>query len=317
MNIFLLIGIFTLLFVSISVLEEFLKHHKLMKAYEGKNIARVEDYGYKDHYLLKRLWKSFSSILVVLIAFGLYFSIIIIFLQSINSSSIVTSWSGATFKWYLNMFSNKSFNNAIIHTFTVSILATIISTVLGTLIAVGLFYSSKRIREHILLLNNFPILNADIVTGISLMLIFSSLITIDPYFFGLKTMLLAHIYFCIPYVILNVLNKMKDLSQNVVDASFDLGLNPFKTLIRVILPALKSGIFAGAILAFTMSYDDFVISYYTTGNGYDNLSIWIYSSMGRKSLSPVVYAFSIIVIIVCLLVLIASLFIHKKKGAKK
>jgi len=315
---FFLIGINAVI-ITMFLLEAEFKHQKFMISIQGKNYASVEDYGHKDHYLYKTFKKIFSTLLVVAITIGLYLSIFVIFLQSINSSSIITHWDGATFKWYKEMFTNRSLNQSIIHTFTISILATAISTVLGTLFAIGIFYSSKKVREHILLMNNFPLLNADIVTGISLMLLFSFVVTlgIDPYFFGWKSMLLAHLFFCLPYVILNVMAKLKDLDKNLVDASLDLGLKPLKTLWRVIVPACKSGILSGMVLAFTMSFDDFVISYYTTGNAYDNLSIWIYSSIGRKSLSPVVYAFSILVIIVCILFLVGSMLLtNKKKGGK-
>lgn len=316
-NILYFFGGLSGIIISAYMLRDEYKHMQKVKEEEGKNYAQIEDYGHKDHYLYKSFKKVFSTILVVFIAFALYFSIFIIFLQSINSSKLVTEWKGATFKWYIEMFTNRSLNNAILRTFTISILATLISTLLGTLFAIGIFYSSKKVREHILLINNFPLLNADIVTGISLMLIFSLFIAIDPYFFGWKTMLLAHLFFCMPYVILNVLSKLKDLDKNIVDASLDLGIKPFKTIWKVIVPAAKAGIFSGAILAFTMSFDDFVISYYTSGNGYDNLSIWIYSSIGRKSLTPVVYSFSILVVVVCIvLLLLSTLFKKKKKGGK-
>ena len=137
----------------------------------------------------------------------------------------------------------------------------------------GIFSLSKKHQKLLLLLNNIPLLNADIVTGIGLMLVFSLLIKIFPYFFGWKTLLLAHMYFTLPYVILSVLPKIKELDKNMFDAAIDLGVRPYKSLFLVIIPAIKAGIFSGLILAFTMSFDDFVISYYTTGNGFDTLSI--------------------------------------------
>lgn len=277
--------------------------------------AKVEDYGYKNHRLLNKFYKVFSSILVCMIIIMLYLSIVVIFIQSINSSKIVSSFEGFTLEWYKTIFNNRSLRNAIINTFIVSVLATLIATILGTFIAIGLFYSKPKLRQKILLLNNFPLLNADIVTGISLMLVFSLLLPIFPYIFGPVTMIVAHLFFTLPYVILSVLPKLKDMDPNILDASLDLGLKPFQSLIKVILPNIKTGILSGMLLAFTISFDDFVVSYYTSGNGFDNLSIWIYSSIGRKSLTPSVYAFSTIITFGTMFILfIVNLLLNKKRS---
>ena len=143
-----------------------------------------------------------------------------------------------------------------------------------------------------MLLNNIPLLNADIVTGVSLMLIFSLFLPLNKHIFGFWTILIAHIYFILPYIILSVLPKMKEIDPNMLEASLDLGIKPLKSVRKVIIPAIKGGIFSGLVLAFTISFEDFVVGYFTTGNGYNTLSIWIYSSIGRKSLFPGVYAFS-------------------------
>lgn len=277
--------------------------------------AKVEDYGYKNHRLLNIFYKVFSSILVCMIIIMLYLSIVVIFIQSINSSKIVSSFEGFTLEWYKTIFNNRSLRNAIINTFIVSVLATLIATILGTFIAIGLFYSKPKLRQKILLLNNFPLLNADIVTGISLMLVFSLLLPIFPYIFGPVTMIVAYLFFTLPYVILSVLPKLKDMDPNILDASLDLGLKPFQSLIKVILPNIKTGILSGMLLAFTISFDDFVVSYYTSGNGFDNLSIWIYSSIGRKSLTPSVYAFSTIITFGTMFILfIVNLLLNKKRS---
>ena len=163
--------------------------------------------------------------------------------------------------------------SAIQNTAIVSLTSTILATVLGTFIAMGIYYLFPKAKQQILLLNNIPILNADIVTGISLMLVFSLLLPVFPYIFGLPTLILAHLFFTLPYVILSVLPKLGEVDPNLMDAAADLGLKPIKSLVKVMVPAVKAGIFSGMLLAFTMSVDDFVVSYYTTGNGYDNLSI--------------------------------------------
>lgn len=279
--------------------------------------AKIEDYGYKDHHVLEKAYKIFTSIIVVLIVLMLYLSIIVIMIQSFNSSSIVSSFDKFTFKWYLEMFSNKSLATAIGNTFIVSIIATLLSTIIGTLIAVGLFYSKTKFRQKVLLLNNIPLLNADIVTGISLMLVFSLLLPLFPYIFGPFTMICAHLFFTLPYIVLSVLPKLKDMDPNILDAAQDLGLKPHQALLKVIIPSIKSGILSGMLLAFTISFDDFVVSYYTSGNGFDNLSIWVYSSIGRKSLTPSVYAFSTLITFGTMLLLLFINFILNRKEKKR
>lgn len=150
-----------------------------------------------------------------------------------------------------------------------------------------------------MVLNNLPVINPDIVTGLSLMLVFSLL----PISFGLPTMLLAHIFFSIPFVVLSVLPKLKELDPNLMDAALDLGCNYFEGVYKVIIPSIKTSIIAGALIAFTMSIDDFVISYFTTGNGFNNVSIWIYSRLGRRTFSPAVYAYNTLIVFVTIGVL--------------
>ncbi|NLG81510.1 MAG: ABC transporter permease [Bacilli bacterium] len=274
--------------------------------YEQYEVAKIEDYGYKEHRFTKILYKIIRYLVIIFAVFLMYIPIFTIFLQSINSSTITSEFGSVTLKWYVNIFTKGSLLTAIRNTVFISIWATMISTLLGTLFAIGISTLERKTKRHIMLLNNIPLLNADIVSGIGLMLIFSSLVHFFPYFFGWKTMLLAHIFFTLPYVVLSVLPKLREIDPNLFEASLDLGVKPYPSLYKVIIPAIKAGIFSGMILAFTMSFDDFVISYYTTGNGFDNLSIWIYSSMGRKSLSPSVYAFSTLVTIVFFALLIIS-----------
>lgn len=286
---------------------------KQYPGYEQYEVANIEDYGYKEHRLTKKIFKVFRAIVIIFAVFLMYIPIFTIFLQSINSSTITSEFGQITFKWYANIFDKGSLLTAIRNTVFISIWATLISTVLGTLFAIGISTLERKAKRHIMLLNNIPLLNADIVSGIGLMLIFSSLIHIFSYFFGWRTMLLAHIFFTLPYVVLSVLPKLRELDPNFFEASLDLGVKPYPSLYKVIIPAIKAGIFSGMILAFTMSFDDFVISYYTTGNGFDNLSIWIYSSMGRKSLSPSVYAFSTLVTILFFILLIITNLLRGRK----
>ena len=258
-------------------------------------IAEAKDYGYKDHKALKRTWKITKYVLLAFSIFMIYFAVIIIAIQSFNSTDATTEFASFTFANYANMFGKGSLNDSIKNTFQTSILATLIATVIGTLVGIGAYYLPPKIKNRLLFLNNIPLLNADIVTGISLMLIFSLFLVINKKFFGFWTILIAHIYFILPYIILSVHPKMKEIDPNMLDASLDLGVKPFKSVLKVIIPAVKGGIFSGMVLAFTISFEDFVVGYYTKGNGYNTLSIWIYSSIGRKSLYPGVYAFSTMV----------------------
>lgn len=276
--------------------------------------ATLEEYGYHDYKVIKIIWKIIKALLVAFSIFMLYISIIVIAIQSFNSSASTTEFASFTFQNYLDMFNKTSLNRAIENTFLVSITATAIATLLGTFIAIGIYYLPSKIKSKIMLLNNIPLLNADIVTGISLMLIFSFFLPINRQLFGFWTILIAHIFFILPYIILSVLPKMKEIDPNLMDASLDLGVKPLRSVIRVIIPAIKGGIFSGLILAFTISFEDFVVGYFTTGNGFNTLSIWIYTSIGKKSLFPGVYAFSTALTLVTILLLTVYAIIKKGRN---
>ncbi len=280
--------------------------------------ASLEDYGYKEHKGLKMTWKVISIILLCFSIFMLYFAVVIIAIQSFNSSDSTTEFASFTFANYANMFGKTSLNKSILNTFLTSICATAIATVLGTLIGIGAYYLPPKVKQRLTFLNNIPLLNADIVTGVSLMIIFSLFLYVDKHIFGFWTILLAHIYFILPYIILSVLPKMKEIDPNMLEASLDLGVKPIKSLRKVIVPCVKGGIFSGMILAFTISFEDFVVGYFTTGNGYNTLSIWIYSSIGRKSLFPGVYAFSTLLTVVMILAVIGyNLIMKGRKNHEK
>lgn len=279
--------------------------------------ATIEEYGYRDYKALKITWSIISKILVVFSIFMLYFAVIIIAIQSFNASDSTTEFTSFTFDNYLNMFSKRGLNSAILNTFKTSIIATLIATVLGTLAAIGTFYLPPKLKNQLTLLNNIPLLNADIVTGTSLMVIFAFVLKpINSQAFGFWTILIAHIYFIFPYIVLSVLPKMKEIDPNMLDASLDLGVRPFRSVLKVIIPAIKGGIFSGLMLAFTISFEDFVVGYFTTGNGYNTLSIWIYSSIGRKSLFPGVYAFSTALTVIMILGIVIYNIIKGRIGAK-
>lgn len=250
-----------------------------------------------------------KSLIILVVFIILYLPILVITIQSLNNSKTLHNFGGLTLKWYEALFNKNSpeyapdLNETIGNTLIVTFIATIVSTIFGTFIAIGINSLSAKKRQRVIMLNNIPILNADIVTGISLMLIFSALLPIFPGIFGFTTMLIAHIFFTIPYVVLSVLPKLKEIDSNLYDAAVDLGCSPFKALVKVIIPSIKSGILSGMLLAFTMSIDDFVISFFTAGS-FDNISIWVYSTIGKKSLTPVVYAYNTLITLGTLIVLL-------------
>lgn len=244
---------------------------------------------------LKRL---FSRFYLVLCFVFFYLPILVTMIFSFNSSKSLTKFTGFSMRWYNELLSNSEIMSAVYVSITIALLATVISTILGTMTAIGLTKSRKLLREYLLNVNNFPILNPEIVTAISLMLLFSSLAIPKGYI----TMLLAHIAFCTPYVITSVYPKVRSLDPNLAYAAMDLGATPFQALTKVVIPMIRQGIFAGALLAFTMSFDDFVISYFVTGNGVKNISIIVYNM--TKRINPTINALSTIVILVIMIVLI-------------
>lgn len=280
-------------------------------------VATLEEYGYRDYSKFKPVVKVFKHFLFVSIFVMLYLAIIVIAIQSINSSLRTSEFLSVTLKWYPNILKEEELMTAIRNTFIVSFIATLIATIMGTFFAVGLYSLEKKKRQKLMLLNNVPMLNADIVTGFSLMLMFRLLMPLFPNIFGLFTLVMAHLFFTFPYVVLSVMPKLKETDPNLMDAALDLGVRPYKALIKVVIPAIKAGIFSGILLALTMSIDDFVISYFNTGAGFDNLSIWIYGVVGRRNLTPSVYAFSTLLTLFTLIGLLGYTFIqHSKKGKK-
>lgn len=280
-------------------------------------VATLEEYGYKDYSKFQKPIKIFRHILFFSIFLMLYLSILVIAIQSINSSVRTSEFLSITLEWYPNIFQEEDLMTAIRNTFIVSFIATSIATVAGTFFAIGLYSLEKKKRQKIMLMNNVPMLNADIVTGFSLMLMFRLLMPIFPNIFGLFTLVMSHLFFTFPYVVLSVMPKLKETDPNLMDAALDLGIKPYKALIKVVIPAIKAGIFSGMLLALTMSIDDFVISYFNTGAGFDNLSIWIYGVVGRRNLTPSVYAFSTLLTLFTLAGLMVYTFLqHSKKGKK-
>lgn len=220
-----------------------------------------------------------------------YAPILFMIIFSFNSSKSLTHFTGFSLCWYEAMLKNHGMMESLYVTIIIALLATIISTIIGTITAIGLSKSKKVLRAFVSQVNDFPIMNPEIVTAIGLMLLFITF-QIEK---GFVTLLLAHIAFCIPYVILSIMPKIKSLDPNFADAAMDLGATPWQALVKVIVPQIMPGIVSGALIAFTMSFDDFVISYFVTGQGVKNLSIMVYTM--SKRINPSVNAISTLVVL--------------------
>lgn len=267
-------------------------------------------------------WKILKIAYIGIVLLLLYLPVFFIIILSFNSALVGNEFKGFTFNWYLQMFSKKQLTSAIINTVTISILSTLISTILGTLFAIGINSLSKKKRQGMILLNNLPILNADIVSGVFLFFVFKVIGNILQirYPLGYVTLLLSHIFFSLPYVVLSVLPKLSEIDENLFDAALDLGCKPKSALRKVIIPSIMGGIFSGAVLAFTMSIDDFTISYFVSGAKVQNLSIWIYSSSSNNRYGNIqsAYAFYSIFTVVLFIVMVAyNVLSNKRLSAKK
>lgn len=256
--------------------------------------------------------RYFGKVLMFLMLAFFYLPIIFMIVFSFNSTKSLTHFTGFSLQWYERMFHNGAMMESLYTTITVAIIATIVSTFVGTIAAIGLSKSKKIVHDLIMQINDFPIMNPEIVTAIGFMLLFMT-IGIER---GFLTMLLAHIAFCIPYVILSVMPKIRSLDPNLSDAAMDLGCTPWQALRKVIVPQIMPGIVSGALIAFTMSFDDFIISYFVTGHGVKNLSIMVYTM--SKRVNPSINAIStlVVVVITLALVIINVIPIIKERKAK-
>ena len=258
--------------------------------------------------------KYFSKIYIAVVFMLLYIPILVLMLFSFNKTSNTGAFDGFSLYWYKELFNSPETFTALKNTLILAVSTAVISTVIGTAAAVGMVkMKSKVLRTAITSVTNIPMMNPDIVTGISMMLLFVAIGT----FVGLAdklsfwTMLISHVTFCLPYVILSVLPRVKAMDKSIPEAAQDLGCTPIQSFFKVELPMIMPGIFSGAILAFTMSLDDFVISYFTNGNDFQTLPLLIYS-MTKKEVKPDIYALSTLMIIAITVLLILSNFSGNK-----
>lgn len=258
--------------------------------------------------MIRKLESFIKRFYLILIFIFLYTPIVTLMVFSFNNSKSMGKWSGFTLKWYVQLFQNDRIMDALKYTIIIAVISSIVATIIGTLAAIGIHRMKGLPKKTLLNINNLPVLNPDIVTGISIMSLFIFIFPILNKIginaqFGFTTMLLAHITFNIPYVVLSVLPKLRQLPSNITEAALDLGATPGYAMRKIILPQIKPGIVAGLLMAFTMSIDDFVISFFTTGPGVTNLSIEIYS-MARKGINPSINALSTLMFITVLILLL-------------
>ena len=247
---------------------------------------------------MKKEKRSFGKILMVLTLIFFYLPIVYMVIFSFNSGKSLTSFSGFSLRWYRHMMESHTMMESLYTTFSIALIATAISTVVGSISAIGLSKSKKIVQNLMEQVNNLPMMNPEIVTAIGFMLLFITF-RVEK---GYVTMLLAHIAFCIPYVMLSVMPKIRSLDPNLADAAMDLGATPWRALTKVIVPQIMPGIVSGALIAFTMSIDDFIISYFVTGGGVKNLSITVYTM--SKRVNPSINAISTLVVLLITAVLV-------------
>ena len=264
-----------------------------------------------------------GRLLMGLVFLFLYAPILLLIIFSFNSGESSMVWQGFSLDWYKKLFQNRIIMESVYTTLLVSLLATVIATIAGTFAAIGLYSMSRRARDPLLTVNNIPMMNADIVTGVSLCLFFAAFFqnwgNIAKWFnsiqslvelpsrltLGFSTLLIAHVVFNIPYIILNVAPKLRQMDKNLVDAAQDLGCTWMQAFFLVILPEIKPGIVSGALIAFTMSIDDFVISYFTAGSATSTLAMTIYG-MTKKRVTPEVNAVSTLLFVAVLVLLVVK-----------
>lgn len=259
--------------------------------------------------MIKYIEKAYLWLLLAM----LYLPIIIIMFFSFTEAKVLGNWTGFSLKLYSSLFAGNvqhSLINAIWNTFAIAVLASAFSTILGTVAAIGIFNLKNRARQTVSFMNSIPMMNSDIITGISLFLLFVSLGVSQ----GFTTVVLAHITFCTPYVVLSVLPRLRQMNPNIYEAALDLGATPLQALRKIIFPEVRSGMISGFILSFTLSIDDFAVTIFTIGNeGLETLSTFIYADARKGGLTPELRPLSTIIFVAVLMLL---LIINKRSERK-
>lgn len=260
--------------------------------------------------------KKFAKVYLALVMMFLYVPIFVLIVFSFNTTKSRSVMSGFTFDWYIKLFKNEIIMSSLMNTIIIAVLASIVSTILGTAAAVGIKNMKKVPKAIVLNITNFPIINPEIVTGVSLMLLFVFFAARMNFEFGFVTLLIAHITFDVPYVILNVMPKLNQMDPFLYEAAQDLGCNPLKAFFKVVLPEIMPGVVSGFLISFTFSLDDFIISYFTCGSSMQTLPVTIYS-MTRRKVSPEINALSTIIFLTVVVILVIKNIIEIKSSAKE
>ena len=259
--------------------------------------------------------KKLGKFYITLVLLFLYVPIFVLIVFSFNETKSRSVFSGFTLDWYRRLFNNRIIISSLINTIIISVIASIVSTILGTLAAIGINSMKKRPKAVIMNVTNIPIINPEIVTGVSLMLLFVFFAVRMNFEFGFVTLLIAHITFDVPYVILNVMPKFRQMNPHIYEAAQDLGCSPFQAFRKVVLPEIMPGVVSGFLMAFTYSLDDFVISYFTSGSTSQTLPITIYS-MTRRKVSPEINALSTLIFASVVIILIVKNVIEAKAAKR-
>ncbi len=262
------------------------------------------------------MMKKLGKIYIALVLMFLYVPIFVLIVFSFNETKSRSVFSGFTLDWYAKLFNNDLIISSLMNTIIIAVIASIVATILGTFAAVGINSMRKVPKAVVLNITNMPIINPEIVTGVSLMLLFVFFAARMNFEFGFWTLLIAHITFDVPYVILNVMPKFRQMDPNLFEAAQDLGCSPIRAFFKVILPEIMPGVISGFLMSFTYSLDDFVISYFTTGATSQTLPITIYS-MTRRKISPEINALSTLIFLVVVIVLIVKNIIENRQYKTK
>lgn len=260
--------------------------------------------------------KIISNFYLALVFLFLYMPIFVMIAFSFNESKSRANFTGFTFKWYTELFKNDLIMTSFFNTILVAVVSSVLATLLGTLAAIGISNMKKRGRSVVMQGTYLPIINPEIVTGVALCLLFVFLAGIFKFQFGFVTVLIAHITFSVPYVILNVLPKLQQMDKNVYEAALDLGCSPVAAYIKVVIPEVLPGILSGFLMAFTYSLDDFIITYFVSGSGFQTLPVTIYG-MVRKKVNPQINALSTILFVIVLAILLLMNIKNFRKTKKE
>ena len=259
--------------------------------------------------------KKLSKLYIGVIMIFLYLPILVLIVFSFNDTKSRSVFTGFTFEWYQKLFHNELIMTSLVNTLIVAVVASLIATILGTVACIGISRMRKGPKTVVMQVTNIPIMNPEIVTGVSLMLLFVFFAARMHLEFGFITLIIAHITFDVPYVVLNVMPKFRQMDANLYEAAQDLGSGPVRSFFKVVLPEIMPGVISGFLMAFTFSLDDFIVSYFTSGSTAQTLPITIYA-MTRRKVSPEINALSTIIFVVVLAILIVKNIINRRAEKK-